>query len=104
MVEKRDRTVNLEWKVASLAEGSKLQHEIIPISSEKFNNVKKSHTEKGYMHGHLMKGEMRYEHHSTKGLYICINEIKRTLKAIANVQSSLSQVADDFGLPMYRSS
>lgn len=103
MVEKRERTVTLEWRVASLAEGAKLQQGIIPISAEKFNNVKKLHTEKGYMHGHLVEGEMRYEHHSTKGLYLCINEGGRTIKAVANGQSALSQVEDDFGLPMYKS-
>ncbi len=100
----QERTVSLEWRVLALGGESKIPEGIIPIDSSKFDFVRRSLTEKGYLRPEHIDAEKRYAHHSTRGLYICINESTRSIKAIAFGDSALSQVADDFNLPLYRQS
>ena len=100
----QERTVSLEWRVVALDSGSKLPKGIIPMDGSKFNLIKSSLSEKGYMRGKHIEGEMRYEHHSTRGLFVCINETTRSIRAVAFGDSALSQVADEFNLPLYNQS
>jgi hypothetical protein len=68
----------------------------------RFHSVIKLLPEKGMMHGQRIGTEMRYEHHSIRGLHLYIDHGAKTIRATAYGVSALSQVVDDFNLPLYR--
>jgi hypothetical protein len=103
-MEKKDKSFVLEWQVMSLAGASSLAKSVIPIEGMKFKEVRKALRIKGYRRMPGEGAEIRYSQPSVRGLMVAVNEGQKTIKAIAPGQSSLSQVINDFDLPMYRSS
>lgn len=104
MVEKKDKSFILEWRVMSLAGGNTIAKSVIPIEGMKFKEVRKALRIKGYRRVPGEGQEIKYSQPSVRGLMVAVNESDRTIRAIAPGQSSLSQVINDFDLPMYRSS
>jgi hypothetical protein len=104
MVEKKDKSIVLEWRVMSLGGGSNIPKHVIPIEGMKFKEVRKALRIKGYRRMPGEGQEIRYSQPSVRGLFVAVNEAEKSLKAISPGQSSLSQVINDFDLPMYRSS
>ena len=100
-MEKREQIFRVVWKVRSL-DGGKVEGNCLSIDGGKFKQVKKALAEKGYLHGSVMGEEKRYEHYSTRGLSLFINEAEKTIRAEAYSQAALAQVLDDFQLPAYR--
>lgn len=102
-MEKKDKSFVLEWRVVSLAQGNKLPKEIIPIESLKFKDVRKTLGPKGYR---CLQGQMYgacFTQPSIRGLVIAINEEHHSIRASAPSFTALSQIINDFNLPMYRS-
>ena len=104
MIEKKDKSIVLEWRVMSLSGGSNIPKHVIPIEGMKFKEVRKALRIKGYRRLPGEGQEIRYSQPSVRGLMVAVNETEKSLKAISPGQSSLSQVINDFDLPMYRSS
>ena len=100
-MQKREQIFRIVWKVRSL-DGGKVVGDVLSIDGGKFKQVKKALAEKGYLHGAIVGGEKKYDHYSTRGLSLFINETEKTVKAEAYSQAALAQVLDDFQLPAYR--
>ena len=103
-MEKKDKSFKLEWRVISLSEGNKAAKEIIPIEGMKFKEVRKALRIKGYRRLPGEGQEIRFSQPSVRGLVVAVNDGEKSITAIAPGQSSLSQIINDFNLPMYRSS
>jgi hypothetical protein len=103
MVEKKDKSLILEWRVISLGNSSGIPKTIIPIEGMKYKEVRKQIRLKGYRRLPGEGAEVLYSQPSVRGLMIAVNDSDRSIRAIAPGQSSLSQIINDFDLPMYRS-
>jgi hypothetical protein len=103
-MEKKDKSFVLEWQVMSLAGTNNFAKSVIPIEGMKFKEVRKALRIKGYRRLPGEGAEIKYSQPSVRGLTVAVNEGQKSIKAIAPGQSSLSQVVNDFDLPMYRSS
>lgn len=103
-MEKKDKSFVLEWQVVSLSGAGNLAKHVIPIEGMKFKEVRKQIRLKGYRRLPGEGAEIKYSQPSVRGLTLALNEGQRSIKAIAPGQSSLSQIINDFDLPMYRSS
>jgi hypothetical protein len=101
-MEKKEQTVSIVWKVRSL-EGGKSLGDALPIDGGKFKSVRKGLSEKGYGHSQVEGNERKYEHYSIRGLTLIINEAEKTIRVEGYSGAAISQVADDFNLPLYRS-
>jgi hypothetical protein len=104
MVEKKDKSIVLEWRVISLGGASGVPKSVIPIEGMKFKEVRKAIRLKGYRRLQGEGQEIKYSQPSVRGLFVAVNEAEKSIKAIAPGQSSLSQIINDFDLPMYRAS
>lgn len=104
MVDKKDKSIVLEWRVMSLSGGSNIPKTVIPIEGMKYKEVKKALRIKGYRRMPGEGAEIKYSQPSVRGLFVAINDGEKSIRAIAPGQSSLSQIINDFDLPMYRSS
>jgi hypothetical protein len=102
-LDNKDKSIILEWRVVSLAGGSSLPKHVIPIESMKFKEVRKQIRLKGYRRLQGEGQEIKYSQPSVRGLFVAVHEGERYIRAIAPGQSSLSQIINDFNLPMYRS-
>jgi hypothetical protein len=102
-MDKKDKSFILEWRVVSLGSSSGMAKSVIPIEGMKFKEVRKALRIKGYRRLPGEGQEIRYSQPSVRGLFVAVNESERYIKAVAPGQSSLSQVVNDFDLPMYRS-
>ncbi|MDO8303335.1 MAG: hypothetical protein Q7T18_08840 [Sedimentisphaerales bacterium] len=103
-MEKKDKSIVLEWRVVSLGGGSSLEKGIIPIEAMKFKTVRKALRIKGYRRLPGEGQEIKFSQPSVRGLVVAVNETERSIRAISPGQSSLAQVINDFDLPMYRAS
>ena len=103
MVGKKDKSFTLEWRVVSLSGTSDMPKDVIRIEGMKFKEVRKTVRLKGYRRLSGQGAEIRYSQPSVRGLMLAINESQKSIRAIAPGESSLAQVANDFDLPMYRS-
>jgi hypothetical protein len=102
-MEKKDKSIILEWRVISLGASSNVPKTVIPIQSMKYKEVRKLIRLKGYRRLQGEGQEIKYSQPSVRGLFIAVNDADRSIRAIAPGQSSLSQIINDFDLPMYRS-
>jgi hypothetical protein len=103
-MEKKDSSFVLQWQVVSLSGVGNLSKEVIPIEGMKYKEVRKQIRLKGYRRLPGEGAEIKYSQPSVRGLTVAVNDSLRSIKAIAPGQSSLSQIINDFDLPMYRSS
>ena len=102
-MERKDKSIILEWRVISLGGSSNLSKSIIPIQGMKYKEVRKMIRLKGYRRLQGEGQEIKYSQPSVRGLFIAVNDAERSIRAIAPGQSSLAQIINDFDLPMYRS-
>lgn len=89
-----------EWKVVSLMSGA-VPEGTIPIDEDKFQKVKNYCTALGYRDVSKSDKEIRYEHYSISGLYLCVNAKDKIVRVESTSETALYQVVEDFGLPMY---
>ena len=104
MVEKKDKSIVLQWRVLSLAGGTGVAKDVIPIEAIKFKEVRKQIRLKGYRRLQGEGQEIRFAQPSIRGLVVAVNEHDRSIRAIAPGQTALAQAINDFNLPMYRAS
>lgn len=99
-MQKRELKFSRSWKVASL--GGKLPEGVIPIEVNKFKNVLKYLTDKGYRLVRKSGAENQYNCDSVR-LSLFINHTEKAIRAEAFGDSGLSKAIDDFALPAYKS-